>query len=237
VTGLDISRGLNSKSALLFESCAPSVGLRHACISPLGKQNIQLCNGPNSLRRLISSEFQKILSCEKTLNNEDETGYSDFTYEAKLAGFHWDPHPEKDATEYVYTRRHMGGLLHRLMDAGWRVVVSADVGHHQEDTDVGEGIHSWFLIFTGSTPDVAASCVAAPAASAVAHQMLGRNTTSGGLIGPDAAQNLMNVSSRMGRRASSYASTVAATDPHRAKHSVTSTSKAVGSPVGRHQRR
>lgn len=235
VTGLDISRGLNSKSALMFESCAPSPNLRHACISPLGKQSLQLVNGPASLRRLIQGEFQRIITAEKTFNDRDQgsggAGFMDATFEAKLNGFHWDPHPEKDATEYVYTRKQMGALLQRLMDAGWRVVVSADCGHHQEDTDVGEGIHSWFLIFAGNATD-AFYVSPHPIAQERAPSAGGAPAPPGGA---DAAYSMMNVSSRMGRRASAFATTSAAIDAHR-RHTIQAP-RAVGSPVSRRHRR
>lgn len=147
VTGIDVSRALNSKSALLFQSCPPVKGgaLTHVCLSPLSKQNLQLTNAPESLRKLVKEEFHDIMVHEKLSDDESQ-------YEIGLNGFHWDPDPNSVTDSYTFVRRRMGLLLQRLMDARWMVIASADVAHQQEATGgVGEGIHSWFLLYCGGS--------------------------------------------------------------------------------------
>lgn len=147
VTGLDISRSRNKKSALLFQRCPPVTKLPHACLSPLGKEQYQLINAPTSLRLLVKKEFGDMVLHEKLTEN-------DSVYEILLTDRQWwvaDPEHEKDS--YIFARKRMGHLLQTLMDANWSVIASADVAQEILETDsvdVGEGIHSWFVIYCGT---------------------------------------------------------------------------------------
>jgi hypothetical protein len=147
VTGLDISRTQNKKSALLFQRCPPVRNLHHVCLSPLGKQRFQLINAPASLRQLVKDEFEDVLGNERL--SEDES-----LYEIEFEGRSWwvtDPEAGFAQDSYIFVRNRMRKLLQSLMDSGWRVIASADVARQTQDDkdDVGQGIHSWFIIFCG----------------------------------------------------------------------------------------
>lgn len=153
VTGLDISRAQDKKSALLFQRCPPVRGLHHVCLSPLGKQRIQLINAPGSLRHLVRREFANMVIHEKL--SDDDTVY-ELIFDHRRSS--WTADPEQDKDTYIYTRKRMGRLLDALMDGNWRVIASADVARQTRESDSsedGEGIHSWFLMFCGSFIDTA----------------------------------------------------------------------------------
>lgn len=146
VTGMDISRSLNKRSAVMFRRCQPlaNTTLRHACLSPLGKQHYQLINAPASLRRLVREEFKDLLMHEKITEHQA-------IWEMTLSGRRWwTLNPEQERESYIFIRNRMGRLLQALMDAGWHLVASFDVAREvQEDNDPKGGIHTWFVVYCG----------------------------------------------------------------------------------------
>lgn len=150
VTGLEISRSVNKKSALLFKRCSPRENSRHACLSPLGKQKYQLINAPPSLHRLVREEFRDVLMHER---QSDHQSVCEMTFSGRPW---WVINPDQERDGYIFIRKRMGRLLESLAEAGWRLVASASVARlTHEDKDIVSGdIHSWFLLYSGAvSPD------------------------------------------------------------------------------------
>lgn len=144
VTGFDMSRGLSSKTELLFQRSAHLANCRVFCLSPLMKGRLALVNAPDGIVKVchdvIKSHWHRPLQAQTSFENIIK--YDIFTLEGDPWG---DSSPD-----IFHTHALLCYMIHKFTDKGYRLVLAADVIEDNIQFDGGKSLNHdpnawWFM--------------------------------------------------------------------------------------------
>ena len=143
MTGIDMSRKPNDKSALLFRQGAP-LRTSFMCLSLNETDKVRFIDAPENVvmaGRRVVEQWSLGLS-------DSPTPYPGVTYQAKLNGNPWSAIATGDG---IYGRAMLLGLWSTFNSLGWRLVLSGDVSakyiHRDNGPDYPIDVHSWWFMW------------------------------------------------------------------------------------------